>query len=179
MTVCVDAQVLSGCEKGGQLPPGGRDGPQAPLQSAHSVQGPQVRGRQPLQKCAAIALRGRRPETRRLFDGAVLLKSKGTRLLFPLWVTYVRFSCAGLLPELPDSAGQKLPPAGPETGVSAHPDGEQQVSQTGETHRDLRCIKQVEPHDVTYCAFLNDSHNKFCGRMDGFLNLLDLFYITI
>lgn len=35
---------------------------------------------------------------------------------------------AGFLPELPDSAGQKFPPCGPEAGVSAHPDGEQQVS---------------------------------------------------
>lgn len=85
--------------------------------------------------------------------------------------------CAGLLPELPDSAGQKLPPAGPETSVSAHPDGEQQVSQTGETNRDLRCMKQVEPHDAH--ILLTNSHNKICGQMDGFLNLLDLFYITI
>lgn len=35
---------------------------------------------------------------------------------------------AGFLPELPDSAGQKFPPCGPEASVSAHPDGEQQVS---------------------------------------------------
>lgn len=45
---------------------------------------------------------------------------------------------AGLLPELPDSAGQKFPPSGPETGVSAHPDGEQQVSQAGKILEELR-----------------------------------------
>ena len=34
------------------------------------------------------------------------------------------FFIAGFLPELLDPAGQKFPPFGPETGVSAHPDGE-------------------------------------------------------
>lgn len=38
---------------------------------------------------------------------------------------------AGLLYEFPDSAGQKFPPCCPETGVSAHPNGEHQMSQTG------------------------------------------------
>lgn len=40
---------------------------------------------------------------------------------------------AGFLSELPDSARQKFPPSGPETGVSAHPDGQHQVSQTSKT----------------------------------------------
>lgn len=35
---------------------------------------------------------------------------------------------AGFLPELPDSAGQKFPPCGAEASVSAHPDGEHEVS---------------------------------------------------
>lgn len=38
---------------------------------------------------------------------------------------------AGLLYEFPDSAGQKFSPCCPETGVSAHPNGEHQMSQTG------------------------------------------------
>lgn len=64
LMVCVDAQVLLGREEGGQLPPGGRDGPQAALQPAHAVQGPQVRSRQPLQERAEVTVRGGRPETR-------------------------------------------------------------------------------------------------------------------
>lgn len=42
-----------------------------------------------------------------------------------------RIMGAGFLLELLDSVGQKLLSSGQETGVSAHPDGKQQVSQTG------------------------------------------------
>lgn len=64
LMVSVDAQVLLGREEGGQLPPGGRNGPQAALQPTHPVQGPQVRGRQPLQERAEVTVRGRRPASR-------------------------------------------------------------------------------------------------------------------
>lgn len=60
-----DAQILLGGEEGGQLPPGGWDWPQATLQPAHTVQGPQVRSGQPLQECAEVTVRGRRPATRK------------------------------------------------------------------------------------------------------------------
>lgn len=126
LTGCVAAQVLPGREEGGQLPAGGRHGPQAALQPAHAVQGPQVRGRQPLQDRAEVAVRGRRPSTE---------ASDCAGLENPEAKTFIVVIGAGLLPELPDSAGQELPPAGPETGVSAHPAGEQQVSQTGQSLR--------------------------------------------
>lgn len=49
--------------------------------------------------------------------------------VFVIFVSMV----AGLLYEFPDSGGQKFPPCRPETGVSAHPNGEHQMSQTGRT----------------------------------------------
>lgn len=129
LTVYVDAQVLPGREERGQLPPGGRNGPQAALQPAHAVPGPQVCSRQPLQKRAEVTVRGGRPASQ---------TSNFAELKNPEAQTFDFYGFvigAGLLPELPDSAGQELPPAGPETGVSAHPAGEQQVSQTGQTIR--------------------------------------------
>lgn len=52
-------------------------------------------------------------------------------MLTHLGIFVASFDVAGLLYEFPDSAGQKFPPCCPETGVSAHPNGEHQMSQTG------------------------------------------------
>lgn len=54
--LCV--QLLLGGKKRGHLPPGGRDGPQTPLQPAHPVQSTEVRGGEPLQQRAALTVRG-------------------------------------------------------------------------------------------------------------------------
>lgn len=52
-------------------------------------------------------------------------------MLTHLGIFVASFDVVGLLYEFPDSAGQKFPPCCPETGVSAHPNGEHQMSQTG------------------------------------------------
>lgn len=78
--ICVDAQVLLGREEGGQLPPGGRDWPQAALQPAHTVQGSEVRCRQPLQERAEVTVRGRRPATQ-TFNSAGLKNPQAQTLI--------------------------------------------------------------------------------------------------
>lgn len=60
----------------------------------------------------------------------IILVFEGLMFLYLLYLFFNCVLCAGVLPELPHSAGQKLPPCGPETGVSAHPDGKHKVSET-------------------------------------------------
>lgn len=151
-------QFLPGSKERGQLTPGGWNGSQTTLQSAYSVQSSEVCGIKPLQQCAALSLWGRklhrhnplaimRPEFLQIGVGGCWKKLGSLHCFLSLFdfLLYVFsqsrhspcFMFTGFLPELPDSAGQKLPSSGPETGVSAHPVGERQVSQTGKTYSQL------------------------------------------
>lgn len=71
---------------------------------------------------------------------------------------------AGFLPELPDSAGQKFPPSGPETSVSAHSDGEHQVSQTSK----MQNSNNLATSQIVFIAFIYLN----CTEMQAFNRLI-------
>lgn len=128
----VSLQFLSGSTQTGGCTSGGWDWPQTPLQPAYSLQGTQICWKQPLQERSALPLWGRWPEAFCTGKGFLGFFFFIHTVCSHIWEYFLYLlMLAGLLYEFPDSAGQKFPPCCPETGVSAHPNGEHQMSQTG------------------------------------------------